>query len=275
MPELRRPAPLLLVLTFAAMAKFYAHELVLGQVNLLFGVIVTLAVVWLLRGRDAAAGLLLAVAVVVKPYAAIFLPWLGTRKNRLAFAAMTGALVVLLLLPAVRYGWQGNLHLLGDWWRTVTSTTAPNLTNPDNVSLSAMFAKWLGPASQARLLAAAVSAILLLLTAIVIAGRGALRSPETLEASMLLMLIPLLSPQGWDYVFLIATPAVMLLISHSAALPRELRLTTIAAIAVAGLTIYDLVGREAYATFMQLSIVTICVVIEIAALAALRFRRAA
>src|SRR5215216_2589280 len=28
MPELRRPAPLLLVLTFLAMAKFYAHELV-------------------------------------------------------------------------------------------------------------------------------------------------------------------------------------------------------------------------------------------------------
>jgi hypothetical protein len=44
---------------------------------------------------------------------------------------------------------------------------------------------------------------------------------------------------------------------------------------VVGLTIFDLVGRDAYATFMQLSIVTICVVIEVAALAMLRFRRAA
>src|SRR4051794_15855462 len=51
MPALRRPAALLLVLTFVAMAKFYAHELVLGQVNLLFAVIVTLAIVWLRRGR--------------------------------------------------------------------------------------------------------------------------------------------------------------------------------------------------------------------------------
>jgi len=275
MPDLRRPAPLLLVLTFLAMAKFYAHELVLGQVNLLFGAIVVLAIVWMRQGRDAAAGLLLALAVVVKPYAAIFAPWLATRRNLAAFGAMAAALIVLLLLPAVRYGWQGNLQLLGDWWRTVTTTTAPNLTNPDNVSLSAMFAKWLGPQSTATMLASAAAAVLLIVTGIVIAGRGALKTPDTLEGSLLLLLIPLLSPQGWDYVFLIGTPAVMLLINDSAALPRGIRIAALASIAVVGLTIYDLVGRDLYATFMQLSIVTICMVIEFAALATLRFRRAA
>jgi len=275
MPDLRRPAPLLLVLTFLAMAKFYAHELVLGQVNLLFGVIVTLAIVWMRSGRDAAAGLLLALAVVVKPYAAIFVPWLAMRRNRAAFATMSAALVVLLLLPAVRYGWQGNLQLLRDWWQTVTTTTAPNLVNADNVSLSAMFTKWLGPASAAPKLAALAGALLLVLTAIVMAGRGVLKTPDTLEGSMLLLLIPLLSPQGWDYVFLIGTPGVMLLINDTAALPRGLRLATIAAIAVVGLTIYDVVGRDAYATFMELSIVTICMVIEVIALATLRFRRVA
>lgn len=275
LPGLRRPAPILVVLTFLAMAKFYAHELVLGQVNLLFAVIVALAVVWLRKGREAAAGLLLACAVVVKPYGAIFAPWLATRRDRTAFATMIAALLVLLVLPAARYGWQGNLQLLGDWWRTVTSTTAPNLTNPDNVSLGAMFAKWLGADSAAGPLAALTGVLLLALTGVVVAGRGALPATETLEASMLLLLIPLLSPQGWDYVFLIGTPAVMLLINDSASLPRGLRFATIAAIAIVGLVIYDLVGRDAYAAFMQLSIVTVCVVVEIAALAALRFRRAA
>jgi len=274
-PELRRPAPLLLVLTFVAMAKFYAHELVLGQVNLLFGAIVALAIVWMRQGRDAAAGLLLALALVIKPYAAIFAPWLATRRNRAAFATFAAALIVLLLLPALRYGWQGNLQLLGDWWRTVTTTTAPNLTNPDNVSLSAMFAKWLGPQSSAPVLAAIVSGVLLLLAAVVVAGRGQLKTPDTLEASLLLLLIPLLSPQGWDYVFLIATPAVMLLINDSAALPSGVRLAAFAAIAVAGLTIFDLVGREAYAMFMQLSIVTVCMLVEAAAIVVLRFKRAA
>jgi len=275
MPELRRPAALLLVLTFLAMAKFYAHELVLGQVNLLFGVLVTLAIVWLRARRDAAAGLLLALAVVVKPYAVIFAPWLASRRNRTAGMTMAAAVIALLFLPAIRYGWQGNLHLLGGWWHTVTATTAPNLINPDNVSLSAMFTKWLGPDSPARALAAVVALLLLALTVVVVAGRGALSDPDTLEASMLLLLIPLLSPQGWDYVFLIATPAVMLLINESAALPSGLRSATLAAIAIVALTVYDLVGRDVYTAFMQLSIVTICMVVEVAALAALRFRRAA
>ena len=274
MPELRRPAPLLVVLAFLAMAKFYAHELVLGQVNMLFGVLAALAIVWLRAGRDAAAGLLLALAVVVKPYAAIFAPWLATRRHRGGFATMVAAVIVLLLLPALRYGWEGNLHLLGDWWRTVTATTAPNLANPDNVSLSAMFTKWLGPDSSAPLLAAGLGVLLLALTGVVVAGRGSLPAPDALEASMLLLLIPLLSPQGWDYVFLIATPGVMLLINESSALPRGLSAAALASIAIVGLTVYDLVGRDVYGTFMRLSIVTVCMVIEFAALAALRFRRA-
>jgi hypothetical protein len=275
LPQVHRPPALLLVLTFLAMAKFYAHELVLGQVNLLFGAIAVLAMVWLRQGRDAAAGLLFALAVVVKPYGVIFLPWLVTRRNRTAFATMAAALIVLLLLPAVRYGWHGNLALLGDWWRTVTETTAPNLVNPDNVSLSAMFTKWLGPDSNAAMLAAGLSAVLLVVTAIVIAGRGALIGSETLEGAVLLLLIPLLSPQGWDYVFLIATPAVMLLIDNSAALPRGIRVAALAAIALVALSIYDLVGRDAYATFMQLSVITLCMLVELAALATLRFRRVA
>ena len=120
-----------------------------------------------------------------------------------------------------------------------------------------------------------MGAILLLLTGIVIAGRGALAAPETLEASLLLLLIPLLSPQGWDYVFLIGTPAVMLLVNDLPSLPRGLRIATVASIAVVALSIFDVMGRAAYSTFMRLSIVTVCVLVEVAALITLRFRRAA
>ena len=88
-----------------------------------------------------------------------------------------------------------------------------------------------------------MSAILLLVAAVVIAGRGASRSPDTLEASLLLLLIPLLSPQGWDYVFLIGTPAVMLLVNYLPSLPRGLRVATVVAIAAVALSIFDLMGR--------------------------------
>jgi hypothetical protein len=141
--------------------------------------------------------------------------------------------------------------------------------------LSAMFTKWLGPDSPAGRLAAVASAVLLVVAAVVIAARGALPSADTLDAALLLLLIPLLSPQGWDYVFLIGTPAVMLLINYLSSLPRGLRYATIAAVAGVALSIFDLMGREAYTRFMQLSVITLLVIVEIAALAALRFRRVA
>jgi hypothetical protein len=184
-------------------------------------------------------------------------------------------LAALMALPAARYGWNGNLRLLADWWRTVTTTTAPNLLNNDNVSLSAMYTKWLGLDSPAPVLAAVTGGALLLLAAIVMAGRGLLKATDTLEAGLLLLLIPLLSPQGWDYVFLIATPAVMLLINELPSLPAGLRYATVAAIVAVAVSIFDIMGRAAYSTFMRLSLVTVFMMVEYAALVTLRFRRAA
>ena len=76
-------------------------------------------------------------------------------------------------------------------------------------------------------------------------------------------------------MFLIGTPAVMLLINGLGSLPRGLRIATIAAIAIVALSIYDVMGRAAYSLFMSLSMITVCVIVEIGALVTLRFRRAA
>lgn len=46
------------------MAKFYAHEVVLGQVNALLAVIVIGAIVALRSGRERTAAILIALAVV-------------------------------------------------------------------------------------------------------------------------------------------------------------------------------------------------------------------
>lgn len=275
LPTLRRPPPLLVVLTFGAMAKFYAHELVLGQVNLLFATIVTLALLCLLERRGVAGGLLFAVAVVVKPYAILFAPWLLSRRDRRAFVAMTLGLAAALLLPAAVYGWNGNLALHRAWWETVTASTPPNLLNQDNISLAGMFARWVGDAGQTRLLAAGASIILLALVAVVVAARGSLKRTDTLEVGLLLLAIPLLSPQGWDYVLLIATPAVMLLLNDWPNVPGALRPAAAIALAVVALSIYDLMGRAAYAQFMALGVITVCALVEFAALVSLRFARAA
>jgi hypothetical protein len=272
-PRPKRPLVLLVIITFVAMAKFYAHELVLGQVNMLFAVVVMAAVLQLQAGRDALAGVLFALAVVVKPYAALFAPWLVLRPGRSAFLTMIATMAAVLLLPATVYGWSPNLHLLRDWWTTVTTSTAPNLTNQDNVSLAAFFTKWMGADSSAPTLALIASVLLLTLIAVVVAARRGVPAPDALEAALLLVAIPLISPQGWDYVFLIATPAVMLLIDNLGALPSGLRIATIAAIAMVALSIYDLMGANAYRTFMAASAITVCFLIQIAGLVALRVRR--
>jgi hypothetical protein len=154
----------------------------------------------------------------------------------------------------------------------VTESTAPNLLNPDNVSFAAMFAKWIGPGSRAAGLALVTAGVLLVVAALVFVMRRQVRAPEGLEASLLLTLMPLLSPQGWDYVLLVSTPAVMYLLNYDRNLPLALRVATLIALTAIAFSLYDVMGRRAYGVFMALSIVTVCYLALIAALATLRLR---
>jgi glycosyl transferase family 87 len=275
LPDRRKRAWVLAALVVLAMAKFYGHELVLGQVNLLLGAIVVAAVHLLIRKQEIPAGVLIALAVIVKPYAVIFLPWLAVVRGWRALFTAVPALLAAMLLPATVYGAWETWTLHRDWWHTVSASTAPNLLNADNVSLAAMFAKWLGTGAVAAWLALLTSAALLAVTGDVIRRRRTVRAPLALEAAMLLTLMPLLSPQGWDYVFLLATPAVAFLVNYEDRLPRTLRIAATIALATAAFSLFDIMGRRAYGTFMSLSIMTICFLVVIGALHALRLRRLA
>lgn len=272
LPERRRPAWLLVTITILAMAKFLAHELVLGQVNVFLALLVVLAALAARRSREVGLGILVTLAIVVKPYAVIFLPWLLARGRARSITAAGVSFAAVLVLPALVYGWGGNLAQHEAWWRTVTTSTAPNLTNADNVSLAAMFAKWMGPGAAASAFAVVTAVVVLTLAAFVVLRRGQVTSPEGLEAALLLTCIPLLSPQGWDYVFLVSAPAVMFLVNYGDLLPGPLRWLTGAALATIAFSVYDLMGREAYAAFMSLSVITLCFLVILTALGALRAR---
>ena len=275
LPERRRPPWALVALTVVVMLKFYGHELVLGQVNVLFGVLVAGAIAALKHRREATAGALVALAIVVKPYAIIFLPWLLARRSGAAIGAAAAGGLALVALPAVVYGVHDDVLLHQAWWRTVTESTAPNLTNADNVSIAALWAKWIGAGAAATMLTAVTSAAVLGAAVAVFVRRTALSFPEGVEGALLLTCIPLLSPQGWDYVFLVSTPAVLFIVNYADRLPALLRTATILALGIIGLSLYDVMGRAAYATFMALSIVTVCYFVVIAALCTLRLRRVA
>ena len=271
LPERRRPLWMLAAAAMVAMGKFFGHELILGQMNLLFGVIATAALLALRSRRDTTAGALIALAVVVKPYALLFLPWLAAGRRR-AFVTATAGVIGAVVIPAVVYGATSTLDLHTQWWRVVRDSTAPNLLNQDNVSIAAMFAKWLGPGTLASRLAAVTAVVLVSVAAFVRMRRGRTEFPEGLEGSLLLTLIPLLSPQGWDYVLLISTPAIVFVANYADRLSPVLRVGAIAAVATIGLSLFDLMGRANYATFMSWSVITVCYGVVIGALVSLRVR---
>jgi hypothetical protein len=275
LPQRHRPGWVVGLVVIVVMGKFYGHELVLGQVNILFGVIATTAVLLLRYGHDATAAALFVAAIAVKPYAIIFLPWLALTRGRRATIASLIGVAVLVALPAIVYGPSQTVALHVDWWRTVSESTAPNLTNNDNVSVAGMFAKWLGAGRVASMLTLGLTALLLLGTGFAILKGRLVRNHEALEGALLLTLIPLLSPQGWDYVFLVATPAVALFANHDRDLPGTLRWPTWLALFVIGLSLYDLLGRERYSVFMSWSVITVCFILLVLSLGVLRARRSA
>ena len=275
LPEKRRPTAFIGAIVVVTMGKFYGHELVLGQVNFLFAVIVLLGLSAVRSDRDRAAAALFVAATMVKPYAALLLPWLVLRRGLSAAATALVSIAAVLLLPVALYGFAGTVDLHLGWWSTVTGSTAPNLMNADNVSLAGFFAKWFGSGPVVTLATAVAGVGVLSVVALVVSRSEGVQQPEMLEGALLLTAIPLLSPQGWDYVFLVASPAAAFIANYDRELPGILRPLCWAALLITGLSLFDLMGRERYAAFMSWSVITLCFVVVVAGLASLRTRRIA
>jgi hypothetical protein len=262
----------LVVVAIVLLAKFYAHELVLGQSNLLLGVVLLAGLGALQLEAPKLAAVAFAAAVFIKPYALILLPWLVASYGIVTGAVAVAGIIAGLLLPAVVYGWTGNLNLLSSWWHIVTSSTAPNLLGSDNVSLTSMWAKWIGPGSLASGLTAVSVVLLIAVAATMWRQRERVAEPEYAEFAFLLLIIPLVSPQGWDYVLLLGTPAVVCVIDRWRELQTPWRFVSGLALALMGLSMFDLMGRAAYTQFMAWSVVSVCAVVVAATLAQIRLR---
>ena len=275
LPEQRKPTTLLVVSAIVVLAKFYARELDMGQVNLPFAMAVTGALLAMKTKRDMLAATLIVLSIAIKPYGALLLPVVVARRQRIGIVAAATGCLLLLLLPVPLYGWSGTVDLHESWWETVTETTAPNLLNPDNVSLASLYAKWLGMTVLSTILAAASALVLLAGVMMVFLRRRSIPFPEGLEGSLLLLLVPLLSPQGWDYVLLIATPAIVYLANYLDTLPGPLRVITVIAGLTIGLSLFDIMGRAAYAAFMGAGIISVCALVLVAALTTLRLKAVA
>ncbi len=258
------------------LAKFCFREMKLGQINILV-TLVLLFMVWCLlasgRRRGPQAGALWGLATALKPYGFVFLPYFIVTRNWRALAGGISVLGVAFVLPSIFYGFENNVAVHRDWYRTLTASTPTQFGVADNVSLIGALTKWSGdPALSGSLALVAVVILAGVVLVVIHRGRDQTRAP-VLECALLLSLIPLISPMGWDYQFLTSVLAVTLLADRFLELPARWLLAL--NFAVIGLTIYDLVGRAAYQAFMNASILTVNFLIVVAYLAVVRLRRLA
>jgi hypothetical protein len=252
--------------------KFVIYELINGQFNLPLAALSMAAFSAARRRQPWLAGALVAAAVFVKPYGLIFVPWLALALGSPALVSFALVMAAGLMLPAAIYGWKGNLDLLAGWWHTVSSTTAPNLFHRHAISFAAMWAKWLQPGRPATIAAGVCVLAAGLLVLLVWRRRRAVPEPAYLEFSLLLLLIPLLSPQGWDYVLLLGAPAFVCLIDRWSDMSYAWRAVTIAGFFLASVTAYDTVGQHLYMVVTNYALVGIGALLLAASLAELRFR---
>jgi hypothetical protein len=272
LPERRWSQRSLIIIALILMAKFYAHELTLGQSNLLLAVLLMAGLGALQLDAPKLAAVALGAAVFVKPYALLLLPWLAFTYGTAAALTAAATLAAGLLAPALVYGWAGNFTQLSAWWHIVTTSTAPNLLGADNVSLAAMWAKWIGPGRLSAGLATACAVLLVAVAATMWRQRKRVAEPDYVEFAFLMLIIPLISPQGWDYVLLLGTPAVICIADRWRDLQTPWRVASAAGLALMGFSLFDVLGRAAYGQFMAWSVVTLCALALAATLAQIRLR---
>ena len=271
----RRPA--LVAWTFLVLAQYLLREIDLGQINLIILCLLLLAVHGMLARDDAAratgVGSAWASATTLKPYALVFLPYCVLTGRWRTLAAGLGALALLAAAPALFYGPAGAASAHVAWARTLSESTPSLMTHVDNASLGAFFARLVGWGSTAMALTfAAAAGLALLVLLVVLRGRGRPRA-VVLDGLLLIALIPLLAPLGWNYMMLMSLGGVMLLLQQLHRFTGVWRWLLVADLVTIGIAISNVIGHEVHAAFVRASGPTIQFAVLVGYLAALRFKR--
>jgi hypothetical protein len=262
------------------LAKFFLRELQLGQINAV-ATLILLFMIWFLikeknktsSPQDVYAGLLWGLATSLKPYALIFLPYFLLKKKWKSVLSGLVFLIVALLIPAVFYGFRGNIIMLKEWIVTLSRSTPVLLASQDNISITAFFIKWTGNQHISFFLSGLVIAILAFICLTVILIGRKIDRASVLECSILLILIPLVSPLGWDYTLLMSVLGVALIIHNFSGYSKFWRGVLVLNFFIITFSLYDVMGRDLYVRFMSWSVITVNFMILIGYLLYLRLRK--
>jgi len=251
----------IIIFALLILAKFYAREIELGQVNIHIILILTLVLLAVLNHKDVLAGLLWGFSLFFKPYALVFLPYFLLKKR--FKLAVTGTLLAALglLSPVFFYGFKGNTVVLKEWQATLSQSTTPLLTTYDNASIHAFFLNILPAQKKELALVFIVCAFLLLgfslLWMMFLGKREDLKKPEVLEFAFLFILIPFFSPLGWYYNYLYSILAVVFLLNYLEKFPSFLKYGLILNFIIIGASLREILGKDIFRFYTRNSLVVI------------------
>jgi hypothetical protein len=107
------------ILAFIILVQYFLMAFRYGNVQTLVVFLFFAALYLLMRGRDAWAAFVMALAITVKIFPLVALPYFAV-KRRWKFVILTVLLTILLnLLPAFYFGFAQNAEILKDWYRAV------------------------------------------------------------------------------------------------------------------------------------------------------------
>ena len=269
----------LMPLTFFILVKYFAREIDLGQINMIIAMLMLLMVDRLRRvetngaTRDAdIGGVFWGMATTLKPHGLVFLPYFVITRQWRALGAGLGTIAALAVVPTVFYGVSGNLAQHADWYRTLTDSSPVHLTNPNNTSLIGFLARTTGDPELSLYLWLAGIAVLSIGVLIVVLRGRAVVHPVVLDAALLMTLIPIVSPLGWDYIFLMSSPGVMLLVQQRKTFNPMARWGLYLNLGIIMFFITDVVGHRAHEIYTDWTLTTVNFLIVAGYLCALRLR---
>jgi hypothetical protein len=251
----------IIVFSLLILAKFYAREIELGQVNIFIILILVLMLVAVLEKKDVLAGLLWGLTLFFKPYALVFLPYFLLKKR--FKLTITGIVVIILGLmsPVIFYGFKGNIIVLKDWFTTLSQSTSPLLASFDNASIHSFFLN-VFPAQKTKLALAFIMGVILVVTLsflgmMFLGKKKGLKKPEVLEFSFLFILIPFLSPLGWYYNYLYSILAVVFLLNDLEKFPLLLKYGLIVNFIIIAGSLREILGQEVFHFYTRYSLVVL------------------